>query len=296
MKKSVKKKASLFCSDYFFHYLMHHSHEFRRRLCMYLTGDEINSTEVTYNDVYGSNKDSRKMILDIVVKDDQDRYYNFEMQNGCINEGTLVRFQLYAMSLVSRQMIELNNYKEVKKVRQLIVYTGPLIKNFEHDYHIAQLYDKDYQVLMERGLLEFHILQIQRLEEMKMDVRYRDIQEVFWMFSDEMNHKKKAKTELGKDIKALYDRYLHSEDFMIYCHIERERRVIEQGMRNSKEEGEKIGFDKGKIEEIKKIIYAKYGIHELEWLNDCTEAQLDRIHMIIFENISYEEFKEKIIE
>ena len=231
---------------------------------------------------------SRKMILDIVVKDDQDRYYNFEMQNGCINEGTLVRFQLYAMSLVSRQMIELNNYKEVKKVRQFIIYTGPLIKNFEHDYHIAQLYDKDYQVLMERGLLEFHILQIQRLEEMKMDVRYQDIQEAFWMFSDESNHKKKAKTELGKDIKALYDRYLHSEDFMIYCHIERERRVIEQGMRDSKEEG--------KIEEIKKIIYAKYGIHELEWLYDCTEAQLDRIHMIIFENISYEEFKEQIME
>ncbi len=141
---------------------------------------------------------------------------------------------------------------------------------------------------MERGLLEFHILQIQRLEEMKMDVRYQDIQEAFWMFSDESNHKKKAKTELGKDIKALYDRYLHSEDFMIYCHIERERRVIEQGMRDSKEEG--------KIEEIKKIIYAKYGIHELEWLYDCTEAQLDRIHMIIFENISYEGFKEQIME
>ncbi|MBM6800077.1 PD-(D/E)XK nuclease family transposase, partial [Coprobacillus cateniformis] len=245
---------------------------------MYLTGDEVKSSEVTYNDVYGSSKDSRKMILDVVVKDDQDRYYNFEMQNGCINEGDIVRFQLYAMSLVSRQMQEFNDYKEVKKVRQFIIYTGPLIRNFEHDYHIAQLYDKEYQVLMERGLLEFHILQIQRLEEMKMDVRFQDIQEAFWMFSDENNHNKKAKTKLGKDIKALYDEYLNSEDFMIYCNIERERRVIEQRMRDSKEEGRDEGREEGKIEEIKKMIYAKHGEHELEWLYDCTDAQLDRIH------------------
>lgn len=43
----------------------------------------------------------------------------------------------------------------MKKVRQLIIYTDSPIRNFKHDY----------QVLLERGLLEFHILQIQWIRE-----------------------------------------------------------------------------------------------------------------------------------
>ena len=109
------------------------------------------------------------------------------------------------------------------------------------------------------------------------------------MASCKINDGNDAKPEA--ELISMYRGLLSSDEFMLYCHIERERRVIEQGMRDSKEEGR----EEGKIEEIKKIIYTKYGVHDLEWLNDCTETQLDRIHMFIFENISYEEFKEKIM-
>ncbi|WP_147573532.1 hypothetical protein [Candidatus Stoquefichus massiliensis] len=68
------------------------------------------------------------------------------------------------MNLVLKQMDQQKN-EDVKKVRQFIIYIGTPIKNFEHDY----------QVMLDRGLLEFHILQIQRLEEMKMDVRFQNI-------------------------------------------------------------------------------------------------------------------------
>lgn len=54
---------------------------------MYVSDDnKIKYTKVTYCDTYGHNKESSKMILDVVVKDDQHRYYDFEIQNSYINE------------------------------------------------------------------------------------------------------------------------------------------------------------------------------------------------------------------
>ncbi|MEG0549419.1 MAG: hypothetical protein RR518_11520, partial [Coprobacillus sp.] len=98
MKNTYDTKVPGICSDYFFHYLMQQSSFLRKELCTYLSQDyQIATTTVEYNDTYSSLKDGRKYIMDIVIKDDKDRYYNLEMQNGYISENDMKRFQIYAM-------------------------------------------------------------------------------------------------------------------------------------------------------------------------------------------------------
>lgn len=306
--KHGKARVSLFCSDYFFHYLMHHSENFRRKLCNYVSGyDDMSVVEVVYCDTYGSNKESSKMVLDVVVKDDFGRYYNFEMQNGHIDEAELGRFQLYAMRLVERQIQDGKKYGQLEKVRQLIIYTGSPVKNYDHDYHIARLYDDQYQIMMEKGLLEFHILQTQRMEEDNVELRSEDIREVFWMFADEENHKKKPKTKLGEEVVCLYESYQNSDDFLTYCNIERERLVVESRMMQSEKkgvakgkeigiiEGKEIGIAEGKRESCLKMTKGKYPNSSLEWLKTCTMEQLDKVFELIFQDISYEEFKAQVL-
>ena len=308
---------------------MHHSENFRRELCSCVSGyDDMSIVEVVYCDTYGLNKESSKMVLDVVVKDDFGRYYNFEMQNGYIDEDELGRFQLYAMRLVERQLQDGKNYGELEKVIQLIIYTGSPVKNYDHDYHIARLYDDQYQIMMEKGLLEFHILQTQRMEADNMELKSEGIREVFWMFADEENHKKKPKTKLGEEVVGLYESYQNSDEFLTYCNIERDRLIIKSRMMQSEKsgiakgkeigiaegkeigiaegkeigiaKGKEIGFAEGKAEEKRKnclkIIKGKYPNCSLEWLKTCTMEQLDKVFELIYLDISYEEFKKEVLD
>ncbi|WP_232780400.1 Rpn family recombination-promoting nuclease/putative transposase [Candidatus Stoquefichus sp. SB1] len=247
--------------------------------------------EVVYCDTYGLNKESSKMVLDVVVKDDFGRYYNFEMQNGYIGKDELGRFQLYAMRLVERQLQDGKNYGELEKVIQLIIYTGSPVKNYDHDYHIARLYDDQYQIMMEKGLLEFHILQTQRMEADNMELKSEGIREVFWMFADEENHKKKPKTKLGEEVVGLYESYQNSDEFLTYCNIERDRLIIKSRMMQS----EKKGKEEEKRKNCLKIAEVKYPDSSLEWLKTCTMEQLDKVFELIFQDISYEEFKIQVL-
>lgn len=74
------------------------------------------------------------------------------------------------------------------------------------------------------------------------------------MFLNEENHKKKAKTKLKKDIISIYEGYFNAEEFMMYCSIERDRRVIEQRLSDSK----KVGHREGKMRTLKGVAYTKY--------------------------------------
>ncbi|MEG0277122.1 MAG: PD-(D/E)XK nuclease family transposase [Coprobacillus sp.] len=330
MKNTYNKRIPDICSDYFFHYLMQQSALLRKELCIYLSHDDhIISTTVEYNDTYGTTNKGKKYIMDIVVKDDKDRYYNYEMQNGNISDNDMKRFQIYAMRLVDRQMNERESINHVHKVRQLIIYTGRAIQDFEHYQHKVNLYDKRYQVLLRKGLITMNFIQIQKKEEEEMEVMSRGLQEVMMLFADKDNYKKEQKTELGKEVVELYKKFVTSKDYIPYLQMERDKWVIdyrmqehwdagitqgkeeglEEGLIKGKEEGLEEGLIKGKEEGIEEglikgeingklkslneMIKQKYQVDSMDWLKKCNEEQLDKVIALIFKDLTYDELKEE---
>ena len=124
-----------------------------------------------------------------------------------------------------------------------------------------------------------------------MELKSEGIREVFWMFADEENHKKKPKTKLGEEVIHLYEDYQNSDEFLTYCNIERDRLIIKSRMMQSEKKGER----NAKLEICQKIIKEKYPHCSLDWLIECSTEQLDKVFELIFQDISYEEFKIQVL-
>ncbi|WP_285945319.1 hypothetical protein, partial [Thomasclavelia cocleata] len=61
-------------------------------------------------------------------------------------------------------------------------------------------------------------------------------------------------------------------------------------------EGEIKGFAKGALKENIDLIEARYGIRDDEWVSSLNIKQLKEIKKIIFEEVVYEKFKQRIEE
>ncbi|WP_050636895.1 hypothetical protein [Candidatus Stoquefichus sp. SB1] len=103
----------------------------------------------------------------------------------------------------------------------------------------------------------------------------------------------------GKEILEFMDKYLNADNYLAYCNLKRDREVIEskrfQAKKKAIEEGKKIGIAEEKRKDCLKIIKGKYPDSSLEWLNTCTMEQLDKVFELIFQDISYEEFKTQVL-
>ncbi|MEG0548280.1 MAG: PD-(D/E)XK nuclease family transposase [Coprobacillus sp.] len=293
-------KVSDFCSDYFFHYLMYHCSQLRLEICKYLTHDDtITFTTIENSDTYSTFKDGKKYVMDIVIRDDKYRYYNIEMQNGNMTTSDMKRFQVYAMRLIEKQMIGKETTHEISKVRQLIIYTGKSIQNFNHYQHKLELYDKRYQVLLEKGLITMNIIQIEKMEEEEMEVIRSDIHQVMRLFKNEEVHKEEQESPLAKEVVEIYKQFIESEEYYKYIAMERDRCLINDKMQEHYVEGREDGFIDGEVngilKSINEMIKQKYQVDSMSWLTECDVEQLNKAITLIFKELTYEELKNQII-
>ena len=113
-EEKQKEIINQFSYDYFFHYLLYHSDQTRLFLCRYLSNDEsIISTEIVSSEIYGRHAKSKKLVLDVVVRDNKGRLYNFEMQNYDFNESEEIRIMQYVEGLIQRQLNRGIDYDEL---------------------------------------------------------------------------------------------------------------------------------------------------------------------------------------
>lgn len=289
-------KVSSFCSDYFFHYLMYHSNNLRLELCRYLSHDDtIQYTTIENSDTYSTHKDGKKRILDVVVKDDKNRYYNYEMQNNDIVCSDIKRFQIYAMRLIEKQMIGKKTLNQLNKVMQLIIYTGKAIENLEYYQHRMELYDRKYQVLLEEGLIIMNIMQLEKMEEEEMEVVRRDINQVMRLFKDEEAHKEEQGNDLAKEVVQIYEQFVASDEYYEYIAMERDRWYINDKMEENYIDGKEKGLIEGKLNAMKIVIQEIYMRDDLDWLNELSLEQLDKGFRVVFSGLEYNDLKSEIM-
>ncbi len=322
-------------SDYFFHYLLHHCEEVRNTLVEHLSNHPITHTFLENSDYYESTDISKKRVLDIVVSDNEGYYYDIEMQNGSIGRSEMMRFFNYAALLLEKQIKKGGTYN-VKTVKTLIIYTGPPIHSFHHFLHHLELVDFNYSIKLKDGPIEIEILQTQKMEELSMDIIERNkFNRLIHLFSKKGKLEDNQKDELTSKVFKIYQEYLNSEEYLHYIQIERDRRVYNTGLENSKNEGiqegisigkeqgfalgKEQGFELGKeqgfalgkeqgisigkeqgkkdssLEYASLLISRQYKNESLDWLNDCSLEQLAYIFKLDLNNYSFKEFKNLIL-
>ena len=251
---SIETSAAKFSSDYFFHYLLHHCDEVRNLFVSHLSDHPILNTELTVADFYQRKENAKKRILDVAVVDDQGYYYDLEMQNGDINRSEMIRFFNYASLLLDSQINKGKDYN-VKTVKTLIIYTGKSIRDLEHFEHRFELIDSDYLIKLKDGPIEIEILQIERMEELGMEVVNNDqFYRIVHMFSKNEDFIDHHDDELYTLVLDHYNKYLNSDEYIANLQIERDRRAYHTGMIQSRKEGVEEGKILGKQEGIEEGI------------------------------------------
>lgn len=106
-------------------------------------------------------------------------------------------------------------------------------------------------------------------------------------------------------MEATMVRYQQKENFQLWHDMDVEdarnegieyghKKGVEQGRKEGVEQGRKEGIEIATIDYTKELIYLKYHIDDLEWINQCNEKQINKIKQLMLKDMTYEELKKEI--
>lgn len=292
INQHIQSFMLLYRYDYFFHYLLINNKNLRLFLCRYISQDNsIVYTTVENGETYHSSYDGKKLIMDIVVKDNKGRYYNFEMQNNPIEEEDQIRFMRYGERLVDIQEKKGKQLQNIKPVYQLILYTGREIEGLKRYRHDIRKADEQENRSFKGDRVKTIILQIEKMkEEYEMERELGVMEQLNYLFYYNEVHRFSEMNEIVREVVKMHEEFIESEDFIRAYEIERERSLIAAKMQRAKDNGISQGKHEEKIINAKKLIQIFYNVEETQWIEKCKDEQLDKIYNII-NQVDYEEFK-----
>lgn len=113
-----------YCNDVFFKYALSCDDEdscyLRNTIIERVTGIQPIESHVLNPQLPTSISGAKQIILDVHVKDIHGMEYDIEMQTTYAGVSENMRFEYYGARILSNQLKEGDNYKELKKVYQII--------------------------------------------------------------------------------------------------------------------------------------------------------------------------------
>lgn len=310
-KEKMIENVKKFTSDYFIHYALRKSEDFRNSLCGFINNTTpAKSTYLIHESVY-RRKLSRKRVRDVPFKDENGFLYNVEMENGYIGHAQLSRFQSYLVSMVDDQIDEGKTYKELKPVKQLIISTNSPIKNLNNAFHDMMLADLKGQLILEYGLFDIMFLQTQLMEDISMESELgkrlvkAGLFDTMKLFSSSHLFVESGRDKLSKEMINIYECYIDDEAYLDYVEAERDRMVQEARMDDAIEHAHELALAEGIEKEhirslnnlkmnIEMMVENKYHIKDLKWIDQLDEQQLNHMLLLLIQDISYEELQGRI--
>ena len=280
---------SQFKYDYFFHYLFTYSHEMRRFLCQYISGDDsIQNTYVKNSETFKGSYLNKKLILDVVVEDVHGRLYDFEMNNYDIQLEDKIRFLRYSERLIDYQEKVGVEYIHLKNVYQLIIYTGKPIQNLSHYYHVIQKGDIDKRIRYSGEKVKTVLLQLQLLKEaFDMEKPLPEMEQLGYLFTYDQPHPNSEESDLVKEVMNMHQQYMINEDGLLKSYdIERERNIIACKMERNREEGKQIGKMETLLQTVISLLKNALGKLTPELtlkIEESNEEELNNIVLRIFD-------------
>ena len=259
------------------------------------------------------------IILDVHVKDEQNRHFNIEMQTTYKGLAEMMRFEFYGARALNDQLNSGKKYKDLKPVYQIIFID-------EYAWNNRNLINQ-YQMRNEQGEKEsyyplilrtyIHMPAINDIVREKEIQRLNDFEQLVYLFeNNEKNDILKSKERL---VKVFMDKYeemqkddeLWSTAMAIQMGEARYRYGLEdsyeegmkegiiKGKEEGKIEGEKVGIHKGRIEGkislLLQLLDSKYHEDCSVWLFSLNNEQIENVSSLILTCNTLQELKDQVM-
>ena len=248
----------------------------------------------------------KRIILDVHVKDEQNRHFNIEMQTTCKGIAEMMRFEFYGARALNNQLKSGEFYDQLKPVYQIIFID-------EYAWNNRNLINQ-YQMRNEQGENEsyyplilrtyIHMPAINDIVREKEILRLNDFEQLIYLFeNNEKNDILKSKERLVKVFMDKYEEMRKDDElWSTAMAIQMGEARYLNGLRDSFEEGKAAGKMEGKIEGKlegeRQLLHRQMQIkfHEdcAMWLQALTEEQMHIVSTLVLECDTFESVKKRI--
>ena len=261
----------------------------------------------------------KRIILDVHVKDEQNRHFNIEMQTTYKGLAEMMRFEFYGARALNNQLNSGKKYRDLKPVYQIIFIDEYAWnnRNLINHYQMRneQGENESYYPLILRTYI--HMPAINDIVKEKEMQRLNDFEQLVYLFeNNEKNDILKSKERL---VKVFMDKYeemqkddeLWSTAMAIQMGEARYRYGLEdsyeegmkegimKGKEEGKIEGEKVGIHKGRIEGkislLLQLLDSKYHEDCSVWLFSLNNEQIENVSSLILTCNTLQELKDQVM-
>ena len=312
-----------YSNDLFFKYALSREDEgsvyARNTIIERVTGIKVKESTVLNPNLDPGIIGKKRIILDVHVKDEQNRHFNIEMQTTCKGIAEMMRFEFYGARALNNQLKSGEFYDQLKPVYQIIFID-------EYAWNNRNLINQ-YQMRNEQGENEsyyplilrtyIHMPAINDIVKEKEMQRLNDFEQLVYLFeNNEKNDILKSKERL---VKVFMDKYeemqkddeLWSTAMAIQMGEARYRYGLEdsyeegmkegimKGKEEGKIEGEKVGIHKGRIEGkislLLQLLDSKYHEDCSVWLFSLNNEQIENVSSLILTCNTLQELKDQVM-
>ncbi|MDU2953106.1 MAG: Rpn family recombination-promoting nuclease/putative transposase [[Clostridium] innocuum] len=310
-----------YSNDLFFKYTLSREDEgsvyARNTIIERVTGIRVKESTVLNPNLDPDIIGKKRIILDVHVKDEQNRHFNIEMQTTCKGIAEMMRFEFYGARALNNQLNSGKKYKDLKPVYQIIFID-------EYAWNNRNLINQ-YQMRNEQGEDEsgyplilrtfVHTPAINDIVKKKMQ-RLNDFEQLVYLFeNNEKNDILKSKERLVKVFMNKYEEMQKDDElWSTAMAIQMGEARYRNGLRDSFEEGKAAGKMEGKIEGrmegkiegriegklegerqlLHKLIEMKYHEACATWLQALTEEQMHIVSTLLLECDTFESLRKRL--
>ena len=235
------------------------------------------------------------IILDVHVKDEQNRHFNIEMQTTYKGLAEMMRFEFYGARALNNQLNSGKKYKDLKPVYQIIFID-------EYAWNNRNLINQ-YQMRNEQGEKEsyyplilrtyIHMPAINDIVREKEIQRLNDFEQLVYLF--ENNGKNDILKSKERLVKVFMDKYeeMQKDDelWSTAMAIQMGEARYRYGLEDSFEEGKKEGEALLLIKQLK----SKYHEDCSAWLLSLNDEQFEAVSNLILVCNTYQELKNQVM-
>ena len=235
------------------------------------------------------------IILDVHVKDEQNRHFNIEMQTTYKGLAEMMRFEFYGARALNNQLNSGKKYRDLKPVYQIIFID-------EYAWNNRNLINQ-YQMRNEQGENEsyyplilrtyIHMPAINDIVKEKEMQRLNDFEQLVYLFeNNEKNDILKSKERLVKVFMDKYEEMQKDDElWSTAMAIQMGEARYRYGLEDSFEEGKKEGEALLLIKQLK----SKYHEDCSAWLLSLNDEQFEAVSNLILVCNTYQELKNQVM-
>ena len=235
------------------------------------------------------------IILDVHVKDEQNRHFNIEMQTTYKGLAEMMRFEFYGARALNDQLNSGKKYKDLKPVYQIIFID-------EYAWNNRNLINQ-YQMRNEQGEKEsyyplilrtyIHMPAINDIVREKEIQRLNDFEQLVYLFENNgKNDILKSKERLVKVFMVKYEEMQKDDElWSTAMAIQMGEARYRYGLEDSFEEGKKEGEALLLIKQLK----SKYHEDCSAWLLSLNDEQFEAVSSLILVCNTYQELKNQVM-